>query len=72
MYSVMWVGVLTIWSRKASLTTERSWVTFCSNRNTLTLDSNSYKKTNLSGVNTIVIVRPLPLVDAHTIICPKY
>ena len=26
------------------------WVTFCSNRNTLTFDSNSYKKTNLSGV----------------------
>ena len=48
------------------------WVTFCSNRNTLTFDSNSYKKTNLSGVKTIVIVSPLPLVDAHTIICPKY
>ena len=32
------------------------WVTFCSNRNTLTFDSNSYKKINLSGVKTIVIV----------------
>ena len=42
------------------------WVTFCSNRNTLTFDSNSYKKTNLSGVKIIVIVSPLPLVDAHT------
>ena len=26
------------------------WVTFCLNRNILTFDSNSYKKTNLSGV----------------------
>ena len=48
------------------------WVTFCSNRNTLTFDSNSYKKTNLSGVKIVVIVSPLPLVDAHTKICPKY
>ena len=48
------------------------WVTFWSNRNTLTFDSNSYKKTNLSGVKIIVIVSPLPLVDAHTKICPKY
>ena len=47
-------------------------VTFCSNRNTLTFDSNSYKKTNLSGVKIVVIVSPLPLVDAHTKICPKY
>ena len=48
------------------------WVTFCSNWNTLTFDSNSYKKTNLSGVKIVVIVSPLPLVDAHTKICPKY
>ena len=48
------------------------WVTFCSNRNTLTFDSNSYKKTNLSGVKIVVIVSPLPLVDAHTKIYPKY
>ena len=48
------------------------WVTFCSNRNTLTFDLNSYKKTNLSGVKIVVIVSPLPLVDAHTKICPKY
>ena len=47
-------------------------VTFCSNRNTLTFDSNSYKKTNLSGVKIVVIISPLPLVDAHTKICPKY
>ena len=46
-------------------------VTFCSNRNTLTFDSNSYKKTNLSGVKIVVIVSPLPLVDAHTKICPN-
>ena len=52
--------------------TDPFWVTFCSNRNTLTFDSNSYKKTNLPGVKTIVIVSPFPLVDAHTIICPKY
>ena len=44
----------------------------CSNRNTLTFDSTSYKKTNLSGVKIVVIVSPLPLVDAHTKICPKY
>ena len=43
-----------------------------SNRNTLTFDSNSYKKTNLSGVKIVVIVSPLPLVDAHTKICQKY
>ena len=48
------------------------WVTFCTNRNTLTFDSNHYKKTNLSGVKIIVIVSPLSLVDAHTKICPKY
>ena len=47
-------------------------VTFCSNRNTLTFYSNSHKKTNLSGVKNVVIVSPLPLVDAHTKICPKY
>ena len=43
-----------------------------SHRNTLTFDSNSYKETNLPAVKIIVIVSPLPLVDAHTKVCPKY
>ena len=49
-------------------------VTFCSNRNTLTFDSKVYIWNNLSGVKCIVIhvVSPLPLVGAHTKICPKY
>ena len=48
------------------------WVTFCSNSNTLTLDSKVYIWNNLSGEKIIVIVSPLPLVGAHTKICPKY
>ena len=47
-------------------------VTFCSNNNTLTFDTKVYIGNNLSGVKFIVIVRPLPLVGAHTKICPKY
>ena len=48
-------------------------VTFCSNRNTLTFDSKVYIWNNLSGVKCIVIhvVSPLPLVRAHTKICPN-
>ena len=41
------------------------WVTFCSNSNTLPLDSNSYKQNNLSGVKCIEIVNSLQLVDAY-------
>ena len=48
------------------------WVTFCSNSNTLTFDSEVYIWNNISGEKFIVIVSPLPLVGAHTKICPKY
>ena len=48
------------------------WVTFCSNSNTLTVDSKVYIWNNMSGEKNIVIVSPLPLVGAHTKICPKY
>ena len=48
------------------------WVTFCSNSNTLTFDSKVYIWNNISGEKFIVIVSPLPLVGAHTKICPKY
>ena len=48
------------------------WVTFCSNSNTLTFDSKVFIWNNMSGEKFIVIVSPLPLVGAHTKICPKY
>ena len=48
------------------------WVTFCSNSNTLTFDSKVYIWNNLTDVTFIVTVSPLPLVGAHTKICPKY
>ena len=48
------------------------WVTFCSNSNTLTFDSKVYMWNNISGEKFIVIVSLLPLVGAHTKICPKY
>ena len=48
------------------------WITSCSNCNTLTFDSKVYIWNTLSGVNFMVIVSPLPLVDPHTKICPKY
>ena len=48
------------------------WVIFCLSCNTLTFDPKVYLWSNLSGVKFIVIVSPLPLVDALTKICPKY
>ena len=48
------------------------WVTFCSNSNTLTFDTKVYIWNNVCGEKNIVIVSPLPLVGAHTNICPKY
>ena len=48
------------------------WVTFCSSSNTLTFDSKVYIWKNMSGEKYIVIVGPLPLVGAHTKMCPKY
>ena len=48
------------------------WITFCSNCNTLIIDSKVYLWNNLSGVKFIVIVSSLPLIDVHTKIYPKY
>ena len=48
------------------------WIIFCSNCNPLTFDLKVYIWNNLSGEKNIVIVSPLPLVGAHTKICPKY
>ena len=48
------------------------WVTFCSNSNTLTFESKVYIWNYMSGEKIIAVVSPLPLVGAHTKICPKY
>ena len=41
-------------------------ITFYANRNTLAYDSKAKLWNNLSGVKFIVIVNPLPLVDARS------